>query len=438
MGRKAEGRRGRRDEWDEGSPTWVRVVQASQSGGGLEGDAVALNALQWWLSQVAGRATLMVATADKHRAAVGDVSPATKRSQGSPLRRVSTHAEMLSAVRLCEDAFNAADIYMGEDWWRGGPDDEPTTDVEEMPYIDATACHAEMLSAGRVPMRQYYLYKEHGGASPSAAIIVEALCPAVWIVGVMGSCQPGHGRRALAELQRLAFASGPGKGCHAIVLEALDGATIKRQRLVQFYESCGFGHCGNTPSHLNSADSTMARAELAERLYGAPIFPGGSFSAETLPAIQLEVATESPAYASSSSCAKPGSEAEPMACDDASLPEETRSPVADRPDEPEDAKQEGDILSASTPAKASSQLAKTCGSPARTMACDDASSPDQLQSPAGDRPDEPSDVGQGGKDCEGVEKPSTSTTSEVSALAKRSPSLVFAVPDGPAPRTLVL
>ena len=106
----------------------------------MEGDTVALNALQWWLSQVAGRATLMVATADKHRAAVGDVSPATKRPQGSPLRRVSTHAEMLSAVRLCEDAFNAADIYMGEDWWRGGPDDEPTTDVEEMPYIDATAC----------------------------------------------------------------------------------------------------------------------------------------------------------------------------------------------------------------------------------------------------------------------------------------------------------
>eukprot|EP01043_Picozoa_sp_COSAG02_P125005 COSAG02_NODE_62108_length_266_cov_12.556886_1_plen_70_part_01 len=70
----------------------------------MEGDTVALNALQWWLSQVAGRATLMAAT---------------KRPQGSPLRWVSTHAEMLSAVRLCEDAFNAADIYMGEDWWRG-------------------------------------------------------------------------------------------------------------------------------------------------------------------------------------------------------------------------------------------------------------------------------------------------------------------------------
>jgi hypothetical protein len=132
------------------------------------------------------------------------------------LRQVSTHAEMLSAVRLCEDAFNAAEIDMGEHFWRYGSDgDHPTADVQEMPYTEATACHAEMLSAGRVPMRQYYLYQEHGSASPSAAIIVEALCTAVWIVGLMGSCHPGHGRQALAELQALAFA--PGKGLELVL-----------------------------------------------------------------------------------------------------------------------------------------------------------------------------------------------------------------------------
>ena len=122
-----------------------------------------------------------------------------------------------------------------------------------------------------------------GSDSASAAIIVEALCSAVWVVGLMGSCQPGHGRRALAELQRLVFAPTRGDGCCAIVLEALDGATMKRQRLVQFYVSCGFENCGNTPSHLNSVDSTAGRAELAERLYGAPAFPGGPFSAHRKP-----------------------------------------------------------------------------------------------------------------------------------------------------------
>ncbi len=430
MGRKAEARRGRRDEWDEGSPTWVRVVQASQSGGGLQGDA--LNALQWWLAQVAGRATLMVATADKHRAAVGDANAATKWPHGSPLRRGSTHAEMLSAVQLCEDAFNAADVYMGEDWWRHGPDDEPTTDVEEMPYIEATAYHAEMLSAGREPMRQYYLYREHGSASPSAAIIVEVLCPAVWVVGVMGSCLPGHGRRALAELQCLAFASGPGKGCHAIVLEALDGATIKRQRLVQFYESCGFGHCGNTPSHLNSVESTEQRAGLAERLYGAPIFPGGPLIAETVPTIQLEIAMDSPGC----DAVNGGSEAGPMACDAASLPEETRSSAPDRPDEPEDAIQDREMLMpASTPTKAS-QRANT-GSAAQPMQCDTG---ELVQSPAADRPDEPTEVQHDRNDDKEDEVPTTSATRKVSALAKagRSPSLVFAFPDGPLPQTLTL
>jgi hypothetical protein len=425
MGRKAEGRRGRRDEWDAGSPTWDRVVQASQSGGGLASNAVALNALQWWLAQVAGRAALMVVTADKHRAAVCS----TKRPRGLALRQVSTHAEMLSAVRLCEDAFNAAEIDMGEHFWRYGSDgDHPTADVQEMPYTEATACHAEMLSAGRVPMRQYYLYQEHGSASPSAAIIVEALCTAVWIVGLMGSCHPGHGRQALAELQALAFA--PGKGCHVLAVEALDGATIKRQRLVQFYESCGFCHCGKTPGHLNSDESATEHAQLAERLYGAPTFPGGCFDAEMVPTIQLEVATDSPEYVASNSGV---SEAEAMA----SLPEEVRSPVADRPDEPEDATQEGGMLHpASTPTKVS-QLAEASGSATRPMACDDA----EVHSPAADRPDEPSDVEQGREGVlDLVEVSSTSTASTLSALVKvgRSPSLLFAIPDDPSPHALVL
>lgn len=382
MGRKAAGRRGRRDEWDEGSPSWVRTMQACRSGAGLGGDAVASNALQWWLMQAAGRASLMVLTPDEGlvRSSTSEglaTAAATRdRPRDSPLRQVYTRAEMLSAVRLCEDAFTKAGIYMGEDFWRYGPDDEPTTDVEAMPYLEATACHAEMWKAGQAPMRQYYLYTEPNGVGPTAAIVVEVLCAAIWVVGLMGSSQAGHGRRALSELQRLAFTPETGKVCHAIVLEALDGATMNRKRLVEFYESCGFEHCGNTPSHLNGTDSAVDRAELAERLYGVPAFPGGSFSAESVTAIELEVATDSPDYATRDGAAIASRTVAPMACDDDSQPQETLSPAADRPDEPEDMKyseedQEArELTSMSTPSKVS-PLSKAGRSPSLVFASPD-------------------------------------------------------------------
>ena len=330
MGKKALGRRGRRDEWDDGSPTWRRVMQASQSptSGGGAGSSDGTTALCRWLMTVAGRATLMVLTSETHaaRQAAESAPPASapaaesappasaQTSAGRPsLRQAETHSEMLAAVKLCEDAFAKADVEMGDDWWRYGAEaDRDETDVDAMPYTEATAHHAQLLAAAaEEPTRRYFLHTEPNSAAPTAAIIVEAYHPTVWVVALMGSKEQGHGRRALTELQRLALGGSETDSFRVLALEALDGATMKRKRLVDFYASCGFESCGNTPSHLNSEDSIEHRATQAELLYPEPANGG-------IIAIELDVATSCPEYAMSS-------------CDE---PEDTQSPPADGPDEP--------------------------------------------------------------------------------------------------------
>jgi hypothetical protein len=122
--------------------------------------------------------------------------------EAGPLRKVRSEAEMLQVVQLCKDAFDARGIEMDEaEFWTYDAQPEAQPDcVEALPYLEAPRHHALF------PERGYYLYTAAGERAPTAAIVMDAPDDAVWVVPIMGSTRPGHGRRALAALATMAFA----------------------------------------------------------------------------------------------------------------------------------------------------------------------------------------------------------------------------------------
>jgi hypothetical protein len=84
----------------------------------------------------------------------------------------------------------------------------------------------------------------------------------------MGSSCPGHGRKALEELKRLAFSER-----RVLVLEALNGATTQHQKLSQWYARCGFQFCGNTPAHLSIESAAAPTSAGAVAAQAAPQKP---------------------------------------------------------------------------------------------------------------------------------------------------------------------
>lgn len=283
MGRRGSKRRGRRETWDNTAPTWKAVMRATvldQSAAGGEHASSAAHGLRSWLGGVAGSATLMSLTLEQFReqetmamralasateVLVAGVSAERTHDDSASLRQATSCSEMLAAVGLCKRAFSRAQIKMGKDFWLYDSDERPS-DPKDMPYEAAVPFHAKHLASGEEPTRRYYLYtdttEQPNSTGPTAAVVVDVLVPGyLWVIQLMGSCQPGHGRKAVEELKRQAF-EGTAPACRTLVLEAVAGATHKHQKLPGFYARCGFQNCGNTPKCCTTSTSEPDAAAL--------------------------------------------------------------------------------------------------------------------------------------------------------------------------------
>ena len=286
MGRKGSKRRGNRAVWCTQSRAWQNVLRAARSDTHLDGAAD--SGLKAWLRSVCGDASLLTFSCDDHGGAGTDPTPArleeeqdgfyVPRAPDAPqpkaqpkakpqpkpqapkaaapageLRQAggrNARAERVAAVQLCMQAFQSAKLKMEQDFWvyeAGKPAALPPR-MQDVPYLEAAQNHKKLVAAGLEAQRMYLLYTHPGRTEPTAAIVLETPADSVWIVAIMGSTERGHGRAALQQLIRLAFEGR--QTWRVLVLEALNGATPKGRKLVEFYKSCGFTHRGDSPPPL--------------------------------------------------------------------------------------------------------------------------------------------------------------------------------------------